>query len=670
MCGIAGAIDLNGRREFPDSRLLGMTGAIAHRGPDDEQIHIEPGLAMGARRLSIVDLEGGRQPISNEDGTIWVTQNGELFEYPELQAELIARGHRLATRCDTELWVHLYEDCGEGFFQKARGQFAVALWDRKRRALFLGRDRVGICPLYYTEVDGWLLWGSEIKAILASGLVVARPDPKGINLFFTTFCGGTSRTFFEGIHSIPPGHYLRVCDGRVERRQYWDLNFPDAGQERRLDDPTPLVDELEFLMRQAVERRLRGDVPVVSYISGGLDSTVILGLSSRERGYAVPSFTIGLDRAGPDERSHAAESAQALGSRLTTVTMNRGDIVAAYPELIRAAEGPVMDSSSACLMRLAHAVHSEGYKVVLTGEGADEALAGYAWFKTQAIRERLNRWSLSFINPAVRSLVLASMRGNPRHVPPRFGIRGIRAAQQDVYDLMAQARSFVYSGDLWKQLAGHVVFDDLDVPNERIGRWHPLNQSLYVGYKVMLPGLLLLGKGDRVAMNSSVETRYPLLDEDVIQFCASFAPEYKLRGRTDKWLLRQVAARTLPARIANRPKTMFRASRSDAFLDRRRPHWVDQLLSNESLRATGWFDPERVARERRAQVNFPRITPKRIIMDLSLTCVVATQLWHHIFLGGGLCDLPAWSPVAHREREHPAVDRAAVAKPRAPAPVR
>jgi asparagine synthase (glutamine-hydrolysing) len=671
MCGIAGAIDLTGRREFSSARLLAMTGAIAHRGPDDEQIHVEPGLAMGARRLSIVDLAGGRQPISNEDGSIWVTQNGEIFEYPELQAELVARGHRLATRCDTELWVHLYEDHGEGVFDKTRGQFAVALWDRNARTLILGRDRVGICPLYYTVVDGWLLWGSEIKALLSSGLVAARPDPMGIDLFFHTFCAGTTRTFFEGIQSIPPGHFLRVRDGRFERKIYWDLDFPDAGQERRLADPTPLIDELEALMRQAVERRLRGDVPVVSYISGGLDSTVVLGLSSRERGYAVPSFTIGLDRAGPDERSHATESARALGSRLTTVTMNRADIVAAYPELIRAAEGPVMDSSCACLMRLAGAVHAQGYKVVLTGEGADEALAGYAWFKTQAIRERLNSLSLSFINPAVRSLVLASMHGNPAHVPPRLGIRGVRTAQQDVYDLMAQARSFVYSGNLWTRLAGHAAFDDLDITNDRFTRWAPLNQSLYVGYKVMLAGLLLVAKGDRIAMNSSVETRYPLLDEDVIAFCASIAPEYKLRGRTDKWLLRQVAARTLPARIANRPKTMFRASRSRAFFAPDRPHWVDQLLSPESLRSTGWFDPEGVARERAAQTRFPAITPKRIIMDLSLTCVVATQLWQHIYLGGGLCDLPTWTPTPIRERDGLSLDLGtAIAQPPHTAPAR
>ena len=648
MCGIAGAIDLRAQREFPASRLLAMTGAITHRGPDDEHIHIEPGLALGARRLSIVDLSGGRQPLCNEDGSVWVTQNGEIFEYPELQQELLARGHTLSTRCDTELWVHLYEDLREGMFAKTRGQFAVALWDRKTRTLILGRDRVGICPLHYAEVDGWLLWGSEIKALLASRMIEARPDRKGIDLFFNTFCAGTSRTFFEGIKMIPPGHYLLVRNGRVELKQYWDLDFPDAGSERKLDDPTPLVDELEHLMRLAVERRLRGDVPVVSYISGGLDSTVVLGLSSRERGYAVPSFTIGLDRAGPDERSHAAESAAALGSRLTTITLNRADIVNAYPELIRAAEGPVMDSACACLMRLAGAVHQQGYKVVLTGEGADEALAGYAWFKTQKIRDILLRRFGPTIPAAIRSLVLGMMGGDRAHLPERFPIQGVRTAQQDIYDLLAQARSFLYSGDMWNQLGDHSIYDDLGIHHDRFRNWAPLNQSLYVGYKVMLAGLLLNGKGDRVAMNSSVEARYPLLDDDVIAFSTTIAPEYKLHRFTDKWLLRQVAARTLPAKIANRPKTMFRASRSEAFLDKSRPHWVDQLLSRESLEATGYFDPEGVARERATLVRYPRITPKRIIMDLSLTCVVATQLWHHTYFGGGLCDLPAWAPAPLR----------------------
>ncbi|WP_165227317.1 asparagine synthase (glutamine-hydrolyzing) [Aquisphaera insulae] len=656
MCGIAGAIDLRGRREFPAARLLAMTGAIPHRGPDDEQIHIEPGVALAATRLSIVDLAGGRQPLCNEDGSVWVAQNGEIFDYPELQQELLTRGHTLSTRCDTELWVHLYEDLGRGMFEKTRGQFAVSLWDRKDRTLILGRDRVGICPLHYAEVDGWLLWGSEIKSILASGMIAAKADRRTIDLFFNTFCAGTSRTFFEGIRMIPPGHFLEIRDGRVEQKQYWDLDFPDAGAERRLDDPTPLIDELEHLLRASVEKRLRGDVPVVSYISGGLDSTVVLGLSSRERGYAVPSFTIGLDRAGPDERSHAAESAAALGSRLTTVTLTRRDITDAYPRLIRAAEGPVMDSACACLMRLAGAVHDQGYKVTLTGEGADEALAGYAWFKTQKIRDRLRKKFGDGIPTAIRASVLGLMGGSRAHMPDRFPLQGVRTAQQDLQDLLALGREGLYSGDMWRQLDGHSAYDDMGINHPRFRNWAPLNQSLYVGYKVMLAGLLLNAKGDRVAMNSSVEGRYPLLDDDVIKFCASISPEYKLHGFTDKWILRQVAARTLPQKIANRPKTMFRASRSEAFLDASRPAWVDQLLSREALEATGYFDPAGVARQRAWQTRIPRITVRRGIMDLSLTCVVATQLWHHTFLGGGLCDLPTWTPEPLRQADVPTLD--------------
>ncbi len=644
MCGIAGALDLTGRREFSVERLAAMTSAIAHRGPDDEHFHLEPGVALGARRLSIVDLAGGRQPLSNEDESIWVAFNGELFEYPELRLQLLANGHQLATRCDTEAWVHLYEDHGPGMFEHARGQFAVSLWDRPERTLILGRDRVGICPLYYTERDGWLLWGSEIKSLLASGLCPAEPDPRGVDHLFSFFCSGTTRTFFQGVKSLPPGHFLRVRDGRVELRKYWDLDFPDAGDELRPAKPDALIDELEHRLQTAVERRLRGDVPVVSYISGGLDSTVVLGLSSWHRGHAVPSFTIGLENAGPDERTEAAESAQVLGSPLTVVTMDKGRIASAFPELVTAAEGPVMDTSCAALMRLAGEVHQQGYKVALTGEGADEALAGYIWYKSQIIRNRVGSAFGSWLPLLARRTALALIGGGmPERRPSLAAMNGVRPAQQDLYEFINQSRAMLYSKDMWDRLGDHNPYDDLDLTNDRISRWDPLNQSLYVGYKVMLAGLLMISKGDRIAMHNSVETRYPFLDDDVISFCASIAPEYKLRGMTEKWLLRQVAARRLPKKIANRPKTMFRSRFSGTFLGKHRPAWVDQLLSPESLAKTGYFDPQAVAKQRAIQVRMPRITPRRGIMDVGLTYVVSTQLWHHLYCGGGLCDLPDWT---------------------------
>ncbi|MFO0950844.1 MAG: asparagine synthase C-terminal domain-containing protein [Isosphaeraceae bacterium] len=392
-------------------------------------------------------------------------------------------------------------------------------------------------------------------------------------------------------------------------------------------------------MRQAVERRLRGDVPVVSYISGGLDSTVVLGMSSRQRGHAVPSFTIGFDRAGPDERAASTEAAQALGSKLTTVVLNKGHIADAFPELITAAEGPVLDTSCAALMKLAAAVHEQGFKVALTGEGADEALAGYVWYKSQHVRNGIGRWLGAGLPRLARLALLTAIGGGSSRRPPERAVRGVRPAQQDMYELIGQARLGLYSDGMWKRLGDHDPYSDLDITNDRIGRWHPLNQSLYVGYRVMLAGLLMISKGDRIAMHSSVETRYPFLDDDVIRFCAGIAPEYKLHGLTEKWILRRVAEKTLPVQIARRPKTMFRSSLSKTFLGDHRPPWVDQLLSPESLRSTGYFDPERVACQRRMQNMLPRVTVGRFVNDVGLTCVVSTQLWHHLFCGG-LCDLP------------------------------
>lgn len=644
MSGIAGAVDLTGQREFPSKRLLAMTAAIAHRGPDDEHVHIEPGLALAARRLATVDLKEGRQLFANEDGSIWAAADGGLFNYPEIRQKLLDKGHRLTTRCGAEAWVHLYEDLGVGMFDEARGQFAVSLWDRKSRTLILGRDRVGICPLYYAKADGWLLWGSEIKALLASGLIRAEADVRGIDHLFTFFCAGTTRTFFEGVKSIPPGHYLRVQNGEVARRLYWDLDFPDAGQERRLDDPSPLVDELQGRLESAVARRLRSDVPIVAYISGGLDSTVVLGLCNRSEPEPLPTFTIGFDRAGPDERSHSTEAAEMLGSPLTTVVMNRAKIGEAFPELIKAAEGPVLDTSCAALMRLAQAVHGQGYKVAITGEGADEALAGYIWYKTQRLRDGAYKVIGRTIPRTARNLVARSIAGGRVAIPAEMAIGGVRPAQQDMYEMISQSKPVLYSPELQTKLIGHNPYADLDITNDRIGRWAPLNQSLYVGYKVMLAGLLMISKGDRITMNASVEARCPFLDEDVIEFAAGIAPEYKLRGRTEKWILRQVAGRILPKQIADRPKTMFRSSLSGTFLGPERPAWVDQLLSPESLNKAGYFDPVAVARQRRWQTMLPRLTPARFVYDVALTCVASTQLWHHIFLGGGLCDLPTWSP--------------------------
>jgi asparagine synthase (glutamine-hydrolysing) len=652
MCGIAGALDLVGKRVFAHDRLQQMLQAIAHRGPDDEQVHVEPGVAIGACRLAIIDVAGGRQPMANENGDVWVAFEGELYDYSQIRDELLNRGHRLRTRCDTEAWVHLYEEQGEQVFEHARGQFASALWDRSRQRLLLGRDRAGIAPLYYTQREGWLLWASEAKALFASGMVRPTADVRGLDYFFNFFCMPTERTCFEGVRMLPPGHFLRAENGSIDVRQYWDLDFPDRGAERRYNDPTNAAEQLEDRLRSAVRRRLVGEVPLACYLSGGLDSSMILQLSSQERGSAAPSFTVGFEKSGPvDERTHAAATAQAIGSQLSTINVTERDIAAAFPRLIAASEGPVLDTSAACMILLAEANRSAGNKIALSGEGADELLAGYVWFKWNRRPDWLNRIGAPLNRLATYATQAWLVGGGRQHRPPFWAPGGVRLAQQFSWEIMAQSRETLYSSAMWDRLDAYSAHSELPLTNNRIARWDPLNQSLYAAFKVMMPGLLLHAKGDRAVHQASTEGRYPFLDEDVVDFCSQLAPSYKLRGWSEKWLLRQVAARVLPTRLSGRRKTMFRAHMGRAFLGSDRPTWVDELLSPESLRATGYFDPQGVERARQLQLTRSRRSLGRFSLDMGLAGVISTQLWHHQFLGGGLADLPVWSvpEVTHRK---------------------
>lgn len=643
MCGIVGALDLRGRREFPRERLQAMCRAIAHRGPDDEHVHIEPGVALGARRLSIVDLAGGRQPLANETGTVWVAFNGELFEYPELFEQLRQRGHRLATRCDTELWVHLYEDHGSEVFPRVKGQFAVSLWDAERRALFLARDRVGIVPLFYTEVDGWLLWASEVKGLLASGLVTPRPDPKNFDHFFTCFFSSSpTRSFFEGVHCLPPGMMLRAEQGQIQLQRYWGLEFPDAGAERRTDDPAALVDEFEHLLRQAIRRRLRGDVPVTCYLSGGIDSTIVTALAAQESSSPPPAYTIGLLDSGKNEQAEAEQTCRLLGAPFSPRPLTGHDMVAAYPELIRAGEAPVIDLTSAGILLLAKQVHADGFKVVLSGEGADEALGGYPWGK-RAMALPIRRWlSDAFTNCVIPRIRMRSATGAWERLPFR-AFDGVRPPQQLMYEFFARRRLSLFSADLQQKLWGHSPLDEFQPLPQRYARWAPLHQSLYIDYTSFLHGHLLSTKGDRTAANASLEARPPFLDEDVVAFCAQLAPEYKRRGSTTKWLLRQLADRWLPPEIAHRPKHGFR-SRTSPFFGPDRPFWVDQLLSDAAIRQAGLFDLQAIAACRNRQARARRWSRTFQSLDLTLTAVVTAQLWSHTFCGGGLADLPHWQP--------------------------
>lgn len=666
MCGIAGIVNLTAPTAIDPQIVRRMADAIVHRGPDEDGYFFRPGLAAANRRLSIVGLADGRQPIHNEDGSVSVIFNGELFDYPEIRTELISNGHQFRTHCDTELVPHLWEDHGEGMLERLRGQFAIALWDERQRQLVLARDRFGICPLYWTRQKTrqgeLLLFASKIKALLASGRVTARPDPRGINHVFTFFALPGPVTCFAGVNCLLPGRYLKILPvggegpARVEERVYWQIDFPDQGQEEWHDFSrwggnanAPLIDAYEAIMRKAVERRLRADVPVVSYLSGGVDSSVVVALACaqrrREGKGPIPTYTISVQDPALNEKSAAARAAGHLGAQQVVVDCSRQDVVNAYPELIRAAEGPVVDTSCAVLLMLARKVHGDGYKVALTGEGADEWLAGYPWYKADRLLGALDVVPGLPLSQYARRAYLR-LTGAPKISWDR--VREVEAtiggpnAWLNIYGLFGTSKLRFFSRAMWDELTDHIPYADLQLNLDRARKWHPLNRSLYVGARVHLPGLMLASKGDRMAMNSSVETRYPYLDEDAFAFLARLHPGWKMRGLRDKLILRYLADRWVPRSTAWRRKVMFRAP-LDGFHMTDLPTFADQLLSHESLRKTSYFDPSAVAHWRSAFRTMRQGSIQRTMVEMGLA-VVATQLWHHTYIDGTLTDLPAWAP--------------------------
>jgi asparagine synthase (glutamine-hydrolysing) len=652
MCGIAGIVDLSGRRPLPPGILKRMADAIYHRGPDDDGYVEMPGLGLANRRLSIIGLADGKQPIYNEDRSVLTVFNGEFFDYPEIKHKLESRGHHFATHCDTELIPHLWEDHQEGMFEHLHGQFALACFDNKRRRLILARDHFGICPLYWTRratADGdWLLFASEIKALLASGLVPARPDWRGIDQVFNFFAVPGIPTCFEGVNTLQPGHYLTIQLGQegaaaqVSEHVYWEIDFPERGREEDRSDPVKMVDEFEQVLLAAVERRLRADVPVVSYLSGGIDSSIVVAMAAKLRGRSIPTFTIQIMTPHLDETSQAAVVSRHIGATPVVVQVGAAEVLGTYPELTRAAEAPVIDTSCTALLMLARAVHEHGYKVALTGEGSDEWLAGYPWYKVHRLLEFFDVIPGLPLSRVLRRGVLAiagAPKGSASYIRRVRQALGHHSSFQEIYSIMSLSRLRFFSPQLREALADHIPYLDFEPNLQRMARWDPMHQSLYWAGRIHLAGHLLSLKGDRVAMNSSVETRYPFLDAQVFNFLARIHPRWKMRGFKDKYLLRLLGERYLPREVAWRPKGMFRAP-LDSFWAGVVPAFVDELLSQESLKKTGYFDIEAVRSWRRALQEKRVGLRQRSSVELGLVGVVATQLWHHIFIDSSLASLP------------------------------
>jgi asparagine synthase (glutamine-hydrolysing) len=435
-------------------------------------------------------------------------------------------------------------------------------------------------------------------------------------------------------------------NAQIQNKIYWQIDFPDQGQEDYGKDAKSLVDEFDKVMLAAVDRRLRADVPVVSYLSGGIDSSLVVAMAAKIRGKSIPTFTIQIMTPHLDETSQAAVVSRHIGATPVVVQVGDAEVLAHYPELIRAAEAPVIDTSCTALLMLARSVHQHGYKVALTGEGSDEWLAGYGWHKFHRLAGFLDIIPGLKLSQVLRRIVVRGMGAPPGawdYVRRIQQVLGDHTAYQDIYGVVGVNRLRFYSEKTLTQLGDYLPYVDLEPDFARIRRWHPLNRSFYWAGRIHLPGQLLSLKGDRVAMNSSVETRYPFLDEEVFSFLARIPPRWKLHGLREKYILRLLGERYLPKEVAWRKKGMFRAPLNSFFQLHAQPY-ARQLLSEESLKKTGYFNVEAVRSWLKIMQEGKLKYTQRSSVELGLVGVVTTQLWHHIFVDGSLADIPSgWS---------------------------
>jgi asparagine synthase (glutamine-hydrolysing) len=600
MCGIAGVV--NKHRKPVDRDLLErMVALIRHRGPDEAGFYTDVEAGLGHARLSIIDVSCGQQPMSTLDGNLWITFNGEIFNYLELQEELIAKGHKFATRSDTEVLLHMYQEYGADCVKKLNGQWAFGIWDTKNRTLFLSRDRLGVRPVVYTQAGDSFLFASEVKALLANPSVERRVNLKALDQLFTFWFPLPPHTFFEGIFELPPGHSLTWKDGEIKVDCHWELDYaPDPIGRRTEED---YAEELWSLLIDAVRLRLRSDVPVGTYLSGGLDSSVTTAIVKRFTERHLRSFSVTFDDPEFDESPYQNEVVNYLGTEHQTIRCSYSDIGNIFPDVIWHTEKPVLRTAPAPLFMLSQLVRDAGFKVVVTGEGSDEMLGGYDIFKEAKIRAFWGAMSDSRLRPLLlRRLYpyLANMQNQSDaylkaffHVSPAE-LENPFFSHLPRWELTSKLKTF-FSADARAQMDAMKPMDDLAarLPHN-FGKWDRFLQAQYLETMYLLPGYILSSQGDRVGMAHSVEIRLPFLDFRVVAFAAKLPPTLKMKVLNEKYLLKKCANNFIPDSVRTRHKQPYRAPEGKSFFSEKLDY-VEELLSPRALADSGVFDPAAVS---------------------------------------------------------------------------
>jgi len=589
MCGIAGIACADPARAPDRDTIARMTDIVRHRGPDGAGLHVAAGIGLGVRRLAIVDVEGGAQPIASEDGSIVLVCNGEIYNHVELRRELAARGHRFRTGSDVEVIVHLYEEAGPGCLARLRGMFGFALWDAPRRRLMLARDRLGIKPLYYAAVAGAIHFGSEQKSILAAGAVDRALDGAALGELFTLGFVRGPRTLFSSIRSLPPAHYLLYQQGAAAERRYWHVRFPPRGEPPERRSAGEWAEALREKLTESVRLHLRSDVPVGAWLSGGLDSSAIVALMARLLDRPIRTFSLTFDPPDFDEFHQQRTLDTYPEYRLSGErTFCGADSLEHLPASVWHMENPSLGGIAVVRMMLSGA-SARGVKVVLTGEGADEILGGYDWFR-----------SLKLLGPFARLPAplrrLARLRPIRRRWPRASRLLAAeRPMAIDRYSLILSPRTGADTVRLWSaDLGAHLAsLDGGDRPvwhPDDFDAWHPFAQLQHYELSVRLPDLVLTHV-DRASMAHGLEVRVPFLDHELVELCARVPPRLKLRFLREKYVLRQAMSGALPPEIAWRRKRGLRAPAGHWLRAAPLPPFAAHLLEERVVREKGYFDP-------------------------------------------------------------------------------
>ena len=639
MCGIAGIYNYHFSNEpSMEESIKGMLSIIRHRGPDESGMYLDENLAIGSVRLSIIDIASGQQPLCDESGNYWIVYNGEIFNYEELRADIEKKGVRLKTHCDTEVVVQMYAIYGAKCLQYFNGQFAFCIWNKKEQELFFARDRVGIRPLFYWSKDNSFAFCSEIKGLFTLDNIKRTISYKSLSQIFTFWTTIAPNTPFENIYELPAGHYMTVKSSKIKIEKYWSLNFSSQENQypRSLEEAT---EEFRDLLKDAVRIRLRADVQVAAYLSGGLDSSITTSLINEINPGILNTFSIGFKDKEFDETGYQKEASQFFNTNHTAFECTSEDIAEQFLNTVWHSEYPVLRTAPTPMLLLSKKVRERNIKVVITGEGADEFLAGYNIFKESKVRRFWAKEPNSAIRPKLLSrlypyLPMMKEANNTITLKMFFGYKLTETDNPFYSHLLrwhntSRIKSF-FSDSVHESLNGYDPQDELysKLPDNFMN-WSELARSQYLEATIFMSQYLLSSQGDRMAMGNSVEGRYPFLDYRVIEFCNRLPDSFKLNCLNEKFLLKRMSVNKIPASITKRAKQPYRAPIAGIFFNSKSPAYISDILSSTCLQSYGLFNPQKVnllINKIRSQKNTSEVD------QMAIAGIVSTQLLYKMFI--------------------------------------